>query len=174
MRRKSRRRRRTRDQGSVEMNLAAMLDMAFQLLTFFILTFRPAPIEGQLALNLPPPVPQTNVESSNAVGDAASDVLAMQTLHLNVSANERGDVDELKIETNSVLQGALNDSNLQKLDRQLQSVFAVQQIPFDRIQIAVDGRLRYGELMKIIDVCHRQHLPDGSLMQKISFTEVTQ
>ena len=27
----------------VELNLAAMLDMAFQLLTFFILTFKPAP-----------------------------------------------------------------------------------------------------------------------------------
>ena len=32
-----------------------MLDMAFQLLTFFILTFRPAPIEGQISLRLPPP-----------------------------------------------------------------------------------------------------------------------
>ena len=52
----SRKRRRRRDQGTVEMNLAAMLDMAFQLLTFFILTFRPAPVEGQLSLNLPPPV----------------------------------------------------------------------------------------------------------------------
>ncbi len=34
----------------VELNLAAMLDMAFQLLTFFVLTFKPAPVEGQIAL----------------------------------------------------------------------------------------------------------------------------
>jgi biopolymer transport protein ExbD len=34
-----------RNQGEVELNLAAMLDMAFQLLTFFILTFKPAPVE---------------------------------------------------------------------------------------------------------------------------------
>jgi biopolymer transport protein ExbD len=44
-----RRHRKHRDQGSVEMNLAAMLDMAFQLLTFFILTIRPAPMEGHSA-----------------------------------------------------------------------------------------------------------------------------
>ena len=37
-----RRRRGHHSQEEVELNLAAMLDMAFQLLTFFILTFRPA------------------------------------------------------------------------------------------------------------------------------------
>ncbi len=172
MRSVGRRRRKKRDQGSVEMNLAAMLDMAFQLLTFFILTFRPAPIEGQLSLNLPPPVPQTKVEPNQNVGEGIGDVLAMETLHLHVIANERGDVNELKVEANPVVQGRFDESNSLRLDKKLQSLFAVQQIPFDRIQIAVDGRLRYGELMKIIDVCHRQHLPDGSSMQKISFTEV--
>ena len=38
--------RRRRKQGDVELNLAAMLDMAFQLLTFFILTFKPPPAEA--------------------------------------------------------------------------------------------------------------------------------
>lgn len=172
MRHSQRRRRRRRDQGSVELNLAAMLDMAFQLLTFFILTFRPAPIEGQLALNMPPPVAQTKIDMSKNSADGIGDVLAMETLHLHVVANDRGDVSELKVESNSVIDGRLDEANLQRLDRKLQSLFAVQQTPFDRIQIAVDGRLRYGELMKIIDVCHRQHLPDGTTMQKISFTEV--
>ena len=51
-----RRRRRHYSQEEVELNLAAMLDMAFQLLTFFILTFKPNPVEGQINLNLPPPV----------------------------------------------------------------------------------------------------------------------
>ena len=50
-------RRKRRGSGEeVELNLAAMLDMAFQLLTFFILTFKPAPVEGQVNLRLPPPV----------------------------------------------------------------------------------------------------------------------
>ena len=174
MRHRHRRRRRARNQGSVEMNLAAMLDMAFQLLTFFILTFRPAPIEGQLALNLPPPVPQTNVESPQEFGQGTTDVLAMQTLHLHVVANDRGDVSEIKIEANSVIEGHLDETKIMRLDKHLQSQFALQHIPYDRVQIAVDGRLRYGELMRIIDLCHKQHLPDGSLMQRISFTEVNQ
>ena len=162
-----------RDQGTIEMNLAAMLDMAFQLLTFFILTFRPAPIEGQLALNLPPPVAQTNVESSVTSLDGASDVLSVETLHLHASSDQQGDLRQLKVESDVVIQGQLDAESLQRLDASLQSRFALQNAGFDRIQIAVDGRLRYGELMRIIDVCHHQKLPDGSLMQRISFTEIS-
>jgi biopolymer transport protein ExbD len=172
MRFQRRSKRRKHAEESVELNLAAMLDMAFQLLTFFILTFKPAPIEGQLSLNLPPPVPVTNVEHEKKFGEGMGDVLAMETLHLSVTSNDRGDVNDLKVEQNTIVQGRFDEANSQRLDSKLQSLFAVQHIPFDRIQIAVDGRLRYGELMKIIDVCHRQKLPDGSAMQKISFTEV--
>ena len=50
-----RHRKKKRQQADVALNLAAMLDMAFQLLAFFILTFRPAPMEGQIKLMLPPP-----------------------------------------------------------------------------------------------------------------------
>ncbi|MDB5311595.1 MAG: Biopolymer transport protein ExbD/TolR [Gemmataceae bacterium] len=38
---------------SVELPITPMLDMSFQLMAFFIFTFRPAPTEGQLALALP-------------------------------------------------------------------------------------------------------------------------
>ena len=40
-------RKKKRDQGEVELNLAAMLDMAFQLLCFFILTFKPEGRRGR-------------------------------------------------------------------------------------------------------------------------------
>ena len=43
-----------RSQGDVELNMAAMLDMAFQLLAFFILTFRPSAVESQVSLRMPP------------------------------------------------------------------------------------------------------------------------
>ena len=36
-----------------DLPITPMLDMSFQLLAFFIFTFRPAPTEGQLALALP-------------------------------------------------------------------------------------------------------------------------
>jgi biopolymer transport protein ExbD len=38
-----------------DLPIVPMLDMSFQLLAFFIITFRPAPTEGQIAMQLPPP-----------------------------------------------------------------------------------------------------------------------
>lgn len=169
-----RRRRKRRDQGSVEMNLAAMLDMAFQLLTFFILTFRPAPVEGQLALNLPPPVPTTKVEAAavDQKGGGNDAQLDLETLHLRVAADQIGGVKHVSLENSATIPGPMNPPNVQLLERKLQAIFGLQHIPFDRVQIAVDGELRYGELMKIIDVCSRQKRNDGEMIRKISFTEL--
>ena len=48
---------RRRSEEDVELNVTAMLDMAFQLLAFFVLTFRPPPGEAQIYLKLPPAQP---------------------------------------------------------------------------------------------------------------------
>ena len=171
----SRKRRRRRDQGTVEMNLAAMLDMAFQLLTFFILTFRPAPVEGQLSLNLPPPVAvQPEKQAAENQGNNAIDEDAkLETLHLQITANDRGGVKQVILEASPVVQGEMDDANVLRLDRRLQQIFGTKMIAFDRIQIAVERKVRYGELMKVIDVCTRQKLPNGEQMRKISFTELS-
>jgi biopolymer transport protein ExbD len=49
----STRKRRGADRVEPDLPITPMLDMAFQLLAFFIITFKPAPTEGQLALALP-------------------------------------------------------------------------------------------------------------------------
>lgn len=166
-----RRRRKKRDQGDVEMNLAAMLDMAFQLLTFFILTFKPAPVEGQLAVNLPPPVPvKTPAASVGGAGDQL--IIPGEPLHLKVSADHAGDVKDVTLENSSSIPGPLSAGSLQALDQKLQSIFGIQAVAYDRVQIAVDGQLRYGELMKIVDVCSKQKLASGEQVNKISFTEL--
>src|SRR5438876_11104746 len=36
-----------------DLPITPMLDMSFQLMAFFIFTFRPAPTEGQIAMSLP-------------------------------------------------------------------------------------------------------------------------
>jgi biopolymer transport protein ExbD len=50
-----RRKKRAHDDGTKpDLPITPMLDMSFQLMAFFILTFKPAPTEAQLALALPP------------------------------------------------------------------------------------------------------------------------
>jgi biopolymer transport protein ExbD len=46
-----------------DLPITPMLDMSFQLLAFFIMTFKPAPTEGQIALTLPKEEGQANATS---------------------------------------------------------------------------------------------------------------
>lgn len=157
--------------SEVELNMAAMLDMAFQLLAFFVLTFRPAPTEGQLALNLPPPVPLTNVQGSGDPSEAVSDATGLETLPLAITSDGAGNANSVRVGSVEVVNGPLDAAALARLDQHLKTMIGVDAVLFDRMQIASDGRLRYGELMKVLDVCRRQRGPDNQLMQDISIVE---
>lgn len=169
------RHRKKKKNANVELNLAAMLDMAFQMLAFFVLTFKPAPVEGQLSMHLPPPVAITDVNSKpdetkgGGDGPQPSDE---NTLNLFVTANDRGDADVVKMGARPISKGALNKVLLARINEELKVVFNGAQLPFDRIQLSVDPRLRYDELMKLVDLCTKQKLPDGKLLQRISFIEM--
>ncbi len=85
-----RRRRHRRTQTDVELNLAAMLDMAFQLLAFFILTFNPGAVEGQIAMRMPPPLPISSGKASahEAAPDERIDVPPVETLVITAMSDD--------------------------------------------------------------------------------------
>ena len=161
------RRRKRRSGEEVELNLAAMLDMAFQLLTFFILTFKPAPVEGQINLRLPPPVGITRAGGSDAGTDfnAKEPPKGLTTLVISAFSQRDGSLAQLAV-------GETPVGTLSALDNRLQTVFADKSTPFDQVIIYVGPELRYDELMRVIEVCTRQRLPDGSRLSKLSFVEM--
>jgi biopolymer transport protein ExbD len=171
----SRRRRLSRPQSDVELNLASMLDMAFQLLAFFILTFRPSPIEGQLSLHLPPAVPVTNVaaERPDAAEAAEAGSTTAKTLEVSVFADNTGAASSAQVGLRVAFSGTADAANLHKLDQRLHEAFATEGSPFEQIVIRVAPSLRYEELMKVIDVCTRQKTADGQMLHKISFVEMS-
>jgi biopolymer transport protein ExbD len=166
-----RRRKRGRTQEEVTLNVTAMLDMAFQLLAFFVLTFRPAPVEGQINLNLPPPVPIAKPDNQPG-DDAGPGIAAAHTLSITIVAAGNGQVSKISVGLAPLFDGALDGRKLQLLDRRLKDVFAIEGKPFDQVLLRVGKALSYGELMKIIDVCTRQKMADGKPVNKISFIEL--
>jgi biopolymer transport protein ExbD len=170
-----RRRKRKRPQEDVSLNLAAMLDMAFQLLAFFILTFRPNPVEGQINLNLPPPrpiaAPDAKPDEGNDEGNAPA---AAKTLTITIAAAPNGQVSSVTVGLARLFDGRLDAGRIRQLDRRLKDVFAIEGAPFDQVLLRVGKTLDYGELMKIIDVCTKQKMADGKPVNKISFVELTE
>ncbi len=174
MRRKKRRH--GRGSAGVEMNLAAMLDMAFQLLAFFILTFRPAPVEGHLQLHMPPPGAITSAplqESSDASGEGMqhSD---LSTLDLYLMSNDAGTISAIAIgyRNQVAVTGPLTPEALRKLSRALSSILEIQETSYEQIQLVIDRRLHYEDLMKVVDVCTQQKLPNGQTMNRINFIDL--
>jgi len=163
------RRRKKRSHSEVELNLAAMLDMAFQLLCFFILTFKPAPIEGQVSLRLPPPqvaVVVKGVEQAGSDETNKNPVIGVNTLTISVFADPKnGQIASLGVGENQV-------PGIVALDGKLKEVFADPGNPFDQVIIQVSDACRYDELMKIVEICTKQLLPDGKKLSKLSFVEV--
>jgi biopolymer transport protein ExbD len=162
------RRKRRKKNDEVELNLAAMLDMAFQLLTFFILTFKPAPVEGQLSLKLPPPEAIARVKGGQAAGSDAqnqSPVQGVESLVVTVVAAPDGQIGGLAIGEKPV-------GGLAGLDAGLKRFISDEASQFEQVVIQVGAELKYEELMKVLDVCSRQKLADGKPLSKLSFVEI--
>jgi biopolymer transport protein ExbD len=165
----ARRRRKRRSQQEVELNLAAMLDMAFQLLAFFILTFRQPPLEGQISLRLPPPQATVVVKGGQEAGadlENKNPLQGMNTLTIGVFADPKSGT------INSLSVGETRVTGIAALDGRLKELFGDQGNPFDQVVIQVSESCRYEELMKIIDICTHQVLPDGKKLSKLSFVEL--
>ena len=161
-------RRKRKSNEEVELNLAAMLDMAFQLLTFFILTFKPAPVEGQVSLRLPPPqaiaTKDPNAQKAGADESNKNPVQGVNTLTISVFADNNGRV--------SYAVGESQVGSVDALDRKLKTVFSDTGNPFDQVIVQATSNLLYEHLMKVVEVCTHQTLPDGKPLSKLSFVEV--
>ncbi len=162
------RRYRRKKEGDVELNLAAMLDMAFQLLTFFILTFKPSPIEGQVSLHLPPAEPVTKVQDAEMAGADLSNknpVAGLNSLVVTIYPSPTGQIGTLSIGESSV-------GGLGQLEGALKTVLSDPGNPFDQVILQVGSSLHYEEMMKVVEICTRQTLPDGKKLSKLSFVEL--
>ena len=49
-----------------ELPITPMLDMSFQLLAFFVITYKPATLEGSLSMSLPKPGSDTPAQQINS------------------------------------------------------------------------------------------------------------
>jgi biopolymer transport protein ExbD len=155
-------------QDSVELNLAAMLDMAFQLLTFFILTFKPAPVEGQLSLRLPPPQPVALVKTNQQAGSDESNtnpVAGVESLIISVFSSPGGRIESMAV-------GEVGVGNLGALDARLKAILGEAGSPFEQVVIQVGAKLKYQELMDVVNVCAKQTLADGKPLSRLSFVEL--
>jgi biopolymer transport protein ExbD len=136
----------------VEIQVTPMLDMAFQLLTFFILTYQPAPIEGQFALNLLPASPQASPDLAPAAAADDSEPTtavevpaSLRTLTTTLYATPAGTLDRATV-------GDLEAGSLEELEGMLRSILEDESLPFDQALILAEPELAYEEIIKVVNI----------------------
>ncbi len=156
--------------SEVELNIASMLDMAFQLLTFFILVFHPPPLEGQINLRLPPP--QAVDTKGEKVGQVTKDNVVpegLKTLGITVHAvkggPEAGTIEDMVVNTTEC-------KTLAELNKALKEIFQNPVCPYEQVIVQANPGLHYGELMSVVNVCASQKYADGSKLSELSFVEL--
>jgi biopolymer transport protein ExbD len=128
--------------------IAPMLDMAFQLLTFFVLTYHPAPQEGQFVMSLLPAQPATAMAAASAPKDASpsNDLpVSLRTLPTILKAGDGGTLARIVVEQNEI------PNDPKALEEALLKYLQDPDLPFDQTLIKVDPNLRYSELMTVIN-----------------------
>jgi biopolymer transport protein ExbD len=160
-----------RKQEDVELNVASMLDMAFQLLTFFILTFRPPPMESQISLRMPPPAPVFGVGTQNAGQDEnkdPNDVKPVKTLTITVALLPGGGIDDAVVEV-GVPSVGMNRVPMAKLSDKLAEYFKGSADAFEQVMIQASPNLHWGDMMRVVEMCTKQKYSDGRPLNKLCF-----
>lgn len=163
-----RRKRKKNTPSEVELNLAAMLDMAFQLLAFFIFTFDPAPVEAQISLRIPT---MSVTSSSGAQADTETEKEDFGlTLNLRVLSNAAGDVSGFEVETQKIAISGDPAKDIAALNSQLTET--LKGASFDSIVIHFADDLVYERMVQVLSTCAQLKKADGEPFTNISITSL--
>jgi biopolymer transport protein ExbD len=173
-----------RSHEEVELNVTAMLDMAFQLLAFFVLTFKPPPGEDQIYLMLPPAQPVAGMTGTQAAGADETknkdQVKTTESLTITLLDGGTGSLTDVQVgipSKNLMKSIAYND-----LERELRSYFRAKdeneasgqksnpQGNYDQVVINASTTLRWEEVMKVADLCTKFTTVSGDKLPAVSFS----
>jgi biopolymer transport protein ExbD len=154
--------RRPASDEEVTLNVTAMLDMAFQLLAFFVLTFKPPPVEAQIFLKLPPAQAIIGPGKQDAGQDTQKDpkeIKAVKSLIVRLEdRNGGGSISAVSIGISSE---PLREIPYNELETDLHDWIEKQ--GFEQLVIQFTPTLHWEEVMKVVDMCAKIPTKEGQL-----------
>ncbi len=137
----------------ITLPITPMLDMSFQLLSFFLLTFKPMPTEGQMSINLP----KIDVASQATISDIAppEDKKDEYTVVLYAS---QGDIGLISFKGPLSAPSELSGENkMAALLQRLKDIPKPSGKGAESISITIEASpdLSYSRLIEVMDLCKR-------------------
>jgi biopolymer transport protein ExbD len=154
--------RRAASEEEVTLNVTAMLDMAFQLLAFFVLTFKPPPVEAQIFLKLPPAQAVLGQGKENAGQDDkknTADIKPVKSLIVRLADNNGGG--SISTVSIGISTEPLREIPYNELETDLHDWIEKQ--GFEQLVVQFTPTLHWEEVMKVVDMCAKIPTKEGQL-----------
>lgn len=141
----------------IELQMAPMIDIVFQLLAFFIMTFKVVAVEGDFYVQMPPPGP-----SQGAAAEAIP-----TSLRIRLTADAAGEIAGIDLD-------GLRFASFQDLNKHVADLVADAGELAEAIEVELDAdfALQYRYTMAAVSAVSGYRTPEGrtvQLIEKINF-----
>ena len=161
-----------KENQDIKLNMTAMIDVVFQLLVFFILTFKIVALEGDFNVRMP-------LASSDPPPEQLENLTTLITVKLN--AGDSGNISGIEVD-NGFETASLNGVEMfEELSDFVERTLADNSDPSAEqdveVEFDIDYNLKYQYTVKAIGNVSGKVLPDGSiktLVEKIKFRDNSQ
>jgi biopolymer transport protein ExbD len=136
----------------VELPITPMLDMTFQLLVFFIITYHPSALEGKMDFSLPTPkgsALETPPSGPEEPGELSTPNPVTVVARTEIGGTNAGGLSALLVQT-ATGEAIVNDSD--GLRTYLQRLRKTEPAPGE-VWLQVEGGLKYALVVRLMDSC---------------------
>ena len=149
----------------IKLNMTAMIDIVFQLLVFFILTFKVVAMEGDFNIKMP-----LASESADTLDEELPDLITVRLL-----AGENGNIASIIVDDNENLTEATMYQDLTRIvEQRLAGEGDPESESETEVEFEIAYNLKYSYTVKAIEAVSGRIQQDGTvkkLVQKVTFKD---
>lgn len=155
------------DPEEIKINMTAMIDIVFQLLVFFIMTFKVVAMEGDFNIKMP-----LASESADSLDEELPDLITVR-----LDAGENGNISSITVDDSEILREATMFSDLTSIvEERLAAEGDPERTSETEVEFDIAYNLKYSYTVQAIAAVSGKVLPDGegikTLIKKVKFKDV--
>lgn len=156
------RRKHREEMSEFRLSLVSLLDLVFNILAFFVMTYRPPEQTKDYQVNLPPPK-EVESHASSETMFAPRNPEKFKDISIGLEAGDGGVLSAISIEGKAI---PLGDDPMSAITREIVELNKkMDEEKVDRIvavNIVADPRLKYRYILPVVEACTKKYIDEST------------